>query len=71
MDLHITLSHTIDKGFCTGDSGGPLMCEQNDEFVLHGVVSRTSVVACAKNYPDVYANVFNHMDLVNSAIDVS
>ena len=71
--MHITLSHTIDKGFCHGDSGGPLMCEQNGEFVLHGVASRKSGDhPCAfKNFPDIHANVFNSMDLVNSVIDVS
>ena len=69
--MHITLSHTIDKGVCKGDSGGPLMCEQNNEFVLHGVVAAASADGCGINIPDIYANVFNNMDLVNSVIDVS
>ena len=69
--MHINLSHTIDKGFCNGDSGGPLMCKQNDEFVLHGVASRKSTCGCAfKNFPDIHANVFNNMDHVNSVINV-
>ena len=58
-------------GVCEGDSGGPLMCEQNNEFVLHGVVSAGSIDGCGINIPDIFANVFKNMDLVNSVIDVS
>ena len=54
------------------------MCEQNGEFVLHGVVSRGSNdgtvddFPCAfKNFPDIAANVFNNMDFVKSVINVS
>ena len=47
-----------------------MICEQNGEFVLHGVVSRG--ISCAyKKFPGVYANVFNNMDLVNSVTKVS
>ena len=43
------------------------MCEQNGDFVLHGVVS-WSYKPCG-DYPGVYANVFKNMDFVlNSTI---
>ena len=58
------------KGSCKGDSGGPLMCQQNGEFVLHGAVSRAK--SCAyKDFPTIFANVFNNMDFVNSVTNVS
>ena len=58
------------KGSCQGDSGGPFMCQQNGEFVLHGVVSRA--FSCAyKDFPTIFANVFNNMDFVKSVTNVS
>ena len=43
------------------------MCEQNGDFVLHGVVSWANY--CASDYPVIYANVFKNMDFVlNSTI---
>ena len=60
------------KDACVGDSGGPLMCrQQNSEFVLHGVVSAGSKKCADKDFPGLYTNVFNNMDLVNSVTKVS
>ena len=39
------------------------MCEQNGDFVLHGVVSRGK--RCGSDYyPGIYANVAKHVEYI-------
>ena len=55
------------RAHCNGDSGGPFMCEQNGQFVLHGVVSRSIKPCAVGNYPTVYANVLSQMDFIKES----
>ena len=53
-------------GICHGDSGGPLMCEDDDTFYLTGIVSWSS--GCAeKNAPDVLTRVDRYLDWIAEA----
>ena len=46
------------------------MCQQNGEFVLHGVVSRGPLDPCAsKDEPGVYANIFHNIEFVKVSLD--
>ena len=61
------------RAHCSGDSGGPFMCEQNGKFVLHGIVSwsykpgpRPGKCAVGK-YPTVYAKVLSQMDFIKES----
>ena len=56
------------RAHCSGDSGGPFMCEQNGQFVLHGVVSRSVKPCAVGNYPTVYAKVLSQMDFIKESI---
>ena len=50
-------------GICHGDSGGPLMCENENTFFLTGIVSWSS--GCAeKNAPDVLTRVDRYLDWI-------
>ncbi|KAM5140450.1 urokinase-type plasminogen activator [Mantella aurantiaca] len=45
---------------CKGDSGGPFICQQNDQMVLYGVISWGD--GCAKeNKPGVYTRMTNYL----------
>ncbi|KAK3529561.1 hypothetical protein QTP70_031977, partial [Hemibagrus guttatus] len=49
---------------CHGDSGGPLICKQNDTHYIYGVVSWGD--GCGKkNKPGVYARVTKFLDWIN------
>ncbi|KAF7991036.1 hypothetical protein HCN44_000841 [Aphidius gifuensis] len=49
-------------GFCNGDSGSPLV--YNDEVV--GIVSFS--VLCGLGYPDLYTRVYHYLDFIRSAM---
>lgn len=58
------------KGTCMGDSGGPLMHENQGVYEIVGIVSFGSGNRCAKlNTPDIYTKVFAYKDWVNEVME--
>ena len=55
------------KGACSGDSGGPLMCKLDNQWVQVGITSWSS--GCGHiNYPSVYARVGEYVDWIKTHI---
>jgi len=55
------------KGMCNGDSGGPLMCKLDNQWVQVGITSWTK--PCAHlNYPSVYTRVGEYVDWIKTHI---
>ncbi|XP_026316070.1 phenoloxidase-activating enzyme-like [Hyposmocoma kahamanoa] len=63
---HICAGGQQGKDSCTGDSGGPLMFEDDGTYVAIGIVSFGSgKVPCGtENYAAIYTNVFAHMNWI-------
>ncbi|CAH0697303.1 unnamed protein product [Spodoptera exigua] len=53
---------------CKGDSGGPLMYENNKFFELVGVVSFGKNPCGTQGAPGVYSNIYEYKDWINSVI---
>ena len=60
-------AYTEGKTACWGDSGGPFMCEQNDQFILYGAVGGGGDCGL-QHFSGYFANVFNHMDFVKKIV---
>ncbi|CAL8259276.1 unnamed protein product [Arctogadus glacialis] len=54
------------KGICQGDSGSPLICQQNSAWIQAGVVSFGDI--CAKGIPDVYTRVSAHQTWIRDQV---
>ncbi|XP_029978044.1 chymotrypsin-like protease CTRL-1 [Sphaeramia orbicularis] len=57
------------RGVCSGDSGGPLQCLQNNQWIQAGITS--FVVPCALGFPDVYSRVTSFETWVRSQVTQS
>ena len=53
-----------EKGHCTGDEGGPYICNITNKAVLVGVISWSNGCADPK-FPGVYARVTHVLDWIN------
>ena len=55
---------------CYGDSGGPMICEENDKVVFYGVASAVSDISgsCRENFVNIYASVYQHIELIESTL---
>ena len=53
---------------CHGDSGGPMICEENDKAVFYGVASAVTDKRCRENFVNIYANIYQHIELIESAL---
>ncbi|XP_052548018.1 chymotrypsin-C isoform X3 [Tympanuchus pallidicinctus] len=53
-------------GACNGDSGGPLNCQRNDVWEVHGITSFRSTLGCAyTKKPTVFTRVSAYIDWIN------
>lgn len=50
------------RGFCNGDSGGPLTCKKGNKWVQYGIVS-FSATRCGSSF-DKYAKVSSYVDWI-------
>lgn len=54
-----------DSGACYGDSGGPQIAKENEEWVLIGDTSRSGGSSTCAKEPSIYTNTVAHTDWVN------
>ena len=52
---------------CTGDSGGPLICERNGKPELTGIISYGKKCGI-QGYPGIYVNVFRMRDWIEEKV---
>jgi len=68
FDEMVCSGHDVDdKGFCSGDSGGPMICKIDNVWTQVGIVSWTNL--CGEiNNPDVYTRVSRYIDWINEKV---
>nr|XP_006819086.1 PREDICTED: chymotrypsin A-like [Saccoglossus kowalevskii] len=52
---------------CPGDIGGPLICQTDGKWEVHGITSLADS-ACAQDVPDVYTRISANFDALNRMI---
>ncbi|XP_077998465.1 chymotrypsinogen A-like [Glandiceps talaboti] len=56
-------------GICAGDSGSPLICKKNNQWLAFGISSWGAEECGLQDVPDVYTRVSTFYDLVMAVID--
>lgn len=66
----ICASNSQGAGPCTGDSGGGLMLQEHDVWLLRGVISAGQTLAnrCDHSQPVIYTDLARHIDWVRQNI---
>lgn len=59
------------KGPCTGDSGGPLMCQKEGQYFLVGVVSWGTEGCSRTGYPSVFTRIWSYMEWIREVITIT
>ena len=54
---------------CSGDSGGPLICHQNGQTVLTGIVSGGQAKCSTKIFPKLFTRVTNYIEWIQNYTD--
>lgn len=54
-------------GHCSGDSGGPLICNDDGRPVVYGIVSWNDDCA-ATGFPGIYAKVASELDWIKEQL---
>ena len=54
-----------------GDSGGPVLSQENDRFYLVGVISFVATSDCTGEYPDGHTSVIHFADWITSSTGIS
>ncbi|XP_055863597.1 plasma kallikrein-like isoform X1 [Biomphalaria glabrata] len=60
--------HQKGVGICKGDSGSPLVCQRNDQYILAGIASFTSRFS-PESSPAVFAKVQDYLPWINDTIN--
>ena len=64
--------HICGSGYadtCPGDSGGPLICTENEKSTIYGVTSFSFERCGMPKYHGIYTNVYTHVPWIIGVID--
>ena len=65
----ILCAHKAGYGSCSGDSGGPLICQPIDQHEVCGVVSLAPELCGNPVLPGIYTRVSEYLDWIRDIID--
>uniref|UniRef100_A0A0K2UPJ5 Ovochymase 2 [Melopsittacus undulatus] n=1 Tax=Lepeophtheirus salmonis TaxID=72036 RepID=A0A0K2UPJ5_LEPSM len=69
LDTNICAGKELNKDSCTGDSGGPLYCLNDEHKVFIGGVVSWGLASCGTGKPGVYTNVGLYIDWIMNTLN--